>query len=235
MVSIRQWITVLASTLLLTGCERSQDAGKTPADEALAPSEILPVDPPLDREGLLRAVGRAASDFASGLEDRDRQLQLDGRLFEVRLRFGCAGDAIETREWSFDEGQRVLRVRVEPELTSDSAALEALNLEGFEAVEGFWIRRPWLLEAACPAVREISPAADATAAPDPAAQPAADTETDPDADNNALSPRVGIAHFSPSKIRERGGATVGLIRQQSSWLKARRRARPDTTWYSPAD
>ena len=197
MVSLRPWSVLLASAALLAACERSPPAGTEAESEPTSPTELLPVaDPPLDRERLLLAVARAASDFAAGRDDGERQRQLSGRRFEVRLRVGCESDDIATRQWSFDEPNRVLRVRVEPELSASDPAIAALGLEPFEAVEGFWIRRPWLLHAACP---ETAPAAPA------------DEEADGEADAPgerppAAQPHVGIAHFfteQDSRLRRR--------------------------------
>jgi len=187
MVARRPWLALLAGAVLVTACERSP----TPAPEDSGPptpSELLPVaDPPLDRERVLIAVARAASDFAAGRDDGARQRDLAGRRFEVRLRFGCEGDAFASRQWSFDERRRVLRVRVEPELSGAGPAIAALGLEGFEAVEGFWIRRPWLLQAACPVRREAPEAEDEGAVPA--------EESEAEALDSASEPRIGIAHF----------------------------------------
>src|SRR5690606_32843882 len=124
----------------------------TPSSQSAV--DVLPVaEPPLDRSELLLAVAQAASDFAAGHDDATRQRALDGRLFEVALRFGCSNDGDDARLWSFDAPTRVLRVRVAPELSADSPEVTRLELGDFEAIEGFWVRRPWLLEAACPAPR----------------------------------------------------------------------------------
>lgn len=186
MVASRQWCVLLASAVVLAACGRSAAPEPAPEGEAQASTELPPVtEPPLDRERLLFAVARAASDFATGRNDRERQLQLDGRRFEVRLRFGCEGDDMATRRWSFDEPSRVLRIRVEPELSATGLAIEALGLEPFEAVEGFWIRRPWLLQAAC-STRRAPPESDAEGR---------SSSKEGGEELGAEQPRIGIAHF----------------------------------------
>lgn len=183
------------SIALLGACEQSEDTAAPNGPPTTSIAEALPaVDPPLDRSALLLAVSRAASDFATGRDATARQRNLDGRLFEVGLRFGCSGETIPTRSWSFDETSRVLRVRVEHELTIDAPEIQGLGLDGFEAIEGFWIQRPWLLDAACPAVEPTRDSTDTTASTEEVddrdeAAPAAEPAT------AAPSPRVGIAHF----------------------------------------
>ena len=154
---------------------------------------ILPLaDPPLDREALLLAVARAASAAALREDDSETQRELDGDRFELRLRFGCTGPAggaqTERRIWSFDEKQRILRVRVEPDISATSPSVEKLAGQRFEAVEGFWIGRPWLLAAGCP-VPELEPE-----------QAGQDRGQKPVIEGNsgtvlAPVPRIGIAQF----------------------------------------
>lgn len=186
------FLSAFACAALAAGCERVENS-PPPSEPATEPvSEVLPaVDPPLDRSGLLLAVARTASDFTAGRDDSNRQRTLDGRRFEVGLRFGCPGVTDETRTWTFDAESGVLRVRVEPELTIDAAEISDLDLDEFEAIEGFWIQRPWLLETACPR---------AASSPEPAEEDAAATDTDSempeiDAPPRPAMPRVGIAHF----------------------------------------
>jgi hypothetical protein len=44
----------------------------------------------------------------------------------------------------------VLSIKVEPGITSEIATVHAFGGDAYEAVEGFWIRRPWMLAAGCP-------------------------------------------------------------------------------------
>jgi hypothetical protein len=161
----------------------------------------LVVEPPLDRQGLLLAVMRAGSQFVLGRDDPEWQRQLGGRRFQVALRFGCPGDEMPTRQWTFDEETRVLRLSVEPDLTTQAPAVAELGFEQFEAVEGFWLNRPWLLEPGCPALP-------AEAASDDAEED--EGENDPSEPQVAAPPRVGLAHFftaqdSRAQRRERRG------------------------------
>jgi hypothetical protein len=112
-----------------------------------APAEIL------GREQLLVAAQHAASDFAVGLDDAQRQEELAGRKFEFRVRFGCDGpsqDPAGALDWSLSKDSGALKVRATPTLSTKDPPVKAIAGEAFEAVEGFWIREPWLLTAACP-------------------------------------------------------------------------------------
>lgn len=194
MARLRFQIVALAGVAVLVSCGPGADgAGENAAVNAAA-REIprLPAaEPPLDREALLLAVARAASAAALGADDRDPQRELDGDQIELRLRFGCAG-ASETledgsRRWSFDQERRILRYRLGPDIAGDLPAFERVAGSEFEAVEGFWIRRPWLLAAACPA----------NAPESPAEEPADDSERSrgPQARPQAAEQRIGIAQF----------------------------------------
>ena len=122
------------------------------------------VEPPLDRAALMMAVARAGSAAATGEDDRERQRELDGKRFELRLRFGCPGPGAAAgegaRRWSFDEKRRVLRISVAADIGKATPAIGDVGAP-YEAVEGFRITLPWMLSAACPvsASRDAAPAA----------------------------------------------------------------------------
>lgn len=210
MIRRRNCIFALATISLTFGCQQPDEARKdaNPAGSTAPMVPALPiVVPPLSREGLLLAVVHAASAAALGQADTEAQRQLDGKRFELRMRFGCGGETPATpddpRSWTFDAKRRVLSLQVKPELGKKLPLMEELSGDTYEAVEGFWIRRPWLLTSACPA----SPPEEA--APEAAASPQTDTKQvasekpaatpSPDAD---LTPRIGIAQFfTPTDAR----------------------------------
>ncbi len=177
----------IACAALISGCE-AQDT-PAPADSATETSALPPLplaEAPLNREALLLEVVRAASGAAVGQDGRERQRGLAGKLFEVRLRFGCPNDPQEgngTRTWSFDEERRVVRVEIKPEIVTDTPLVRALAGDDFEAAEGFWIRRPWLLQPACITQEDSSVARGEEAAIQPASSP------------DAPGAQVGIAQF----------------------------------------
>lgn len=154
--------------LLLGACSGeppAQNQATTSTNEAKPekPAELpIPVpEPPLDREQLLLASLRAASDVAAGTDDSARQKDLADRKFEFRIRFGCdapaAGPITEPLGWSFDEKSRALKIRATPTLSMKDSPIAAIAGTNFEAVEGFWIQRPWLLSAACPTGAQPAP------------------------------------------------------------------------------
>lgn len=214
MMPLDKRLALLACAGLLAACERAEpDAEPAPTTTA-ADVSVLPVaEPPLDRAALLGAIAQATSDAALGRDDTQRQAVLDGRLFELRLRFGCEGAGEDARRWSFDETRRVLRISVEPEIAAQTPAIAGLGLAGFEAVEGFWIRRPWMLEAACQT-------AASGAGPETASSGAAVSDPAPEDDQKpdplATAPRVGIAQFytaQDSRLRRRDRRAYETTRQ----------------------
>lgn len=80
-----------------------------------------------------------------------------------------------------------------PTLSADDELVRELGGGEFEAVEGFWIPRPWLLEAACPATTAAS-----AGLGDPVAESAegkAAAATQPASEPLLQWPRIGIARF----------------------------------------
>lgn len=168
------WITLSGATML-AACQPGQET-KQPASEpanGVAERSPLPLaEPPMDRAGLLDAVAVAASAAALGLGKPAPQQALDGRRFEVRIRFACAGPqgpaaAAGPFKLRFNQDDRTLRVRAEPDLTNDDAWIAALAGRPVEAVEGFWMYRPWLRADGCPVSSPDAPAAEAGPRPLP--------------------------------------------------------------------
>lgn len=186
----------LAGLSLLPGCRQRQEpqAEATTAAVTAPAAPVLPVvDPPFNREALLLAVMRAASGSALGRADIESQRKLDGRRFELRLRFGCPGAAEgdRSRSWTFDDQRRKLTVRVEPEITGGSPQVRVLGAAGYEAVEGFWVRRPWMLTAGCPV-----PITNAPVPQDQFADGAKQALAEPPP--QLPTPHIGIAQFFTS-------------------------------------
>lgn len=183
---------LLLSALALLGACQPPPPQANVEEPAAEPVQQLPNVPrleSLDRGAVLAAVAQAASAHAAGADDSATQRALDGRQFELRIRFGCGGPSPALREqwlgWSFDEEKRTLRVRARPTLASDDPLVQELGARGFEAVEGFWIPRPWLLEALCPAAVAATPALAADGLLD-------DAEVE---EPLPRWPRIGIAQF----------------------------------------
>ena len=155
----------LLGTAACQPADPGTDTNEQNVAEDAAPALPLPVaEKPLDRSALLIAAAKAGSATALGADDLADQRDLDGKTFEVKIRFGCVSDADQADQKKtgpfnvrFDPKDRTLRVRAAPDLTLDTPQVA---LEGVEHVEGFWMRRPWLLAPGCP---RGSPASDGDA------------------------------------------------------------------------
>lgn len=213
---------LLAATSVVGACQQEPAADTNVAEEPVLNLPSVPKpQPPIDRASLLAAVTEAASATAAGTELPESVQSLDGRQFEIRIRFGCRGPAADLPErwlgWSFDPEERRIRVRAMPTISSDEPLVERIADERIEAVEGFWIPRPWLLVPVCPAaaaVRRATPEEQAQARAAQADQEQtppeatgqekdrlrqAETTEEPAVDRVGeplpAAPRIGIAQF----------------------------------------
>ncbi len=194
----------LITAAAAAGCQ--QEPAADPASES--PVVNLPAvarpEPALDRAALLAAVAKAASASVAGTELPADLRALDGRQFEARVRFGCRGPSEQTDEewlaWSFEPESRTVRVRARPTISKEDPFVGGLGGEELEAVEGFWIPRPWLLQAVCPANAAIaSPTGEADSVqPAEASRPAADKKVVEQVEPLPNRQRVGIAQFFTS-------------------------------------
>lgn len=199
-------LSPLAALAILGACQRpepqeGEDAIEEP--ELNLPAVPRP-QPPMDRAAILAAVAQAASAAASGADDAEAQGALDGRQFEFRIRFGCKGPSSRLRDewlgWALDRESGTLRVRAMPTLSAQEQLVKALGGDQFEAVEGFWIPRPWLIASVCPAAAARVPGrgepaseADSGGAADRPGTAKAATEQS--AEPVPSWPRIGIAQF----------------------------------------
>lgn len=145
------------------GCrQQPAEPGNAAVEPVASPPRIVQANPPLDRSGLLAAVAQAASAAASGAPAPAELRALDGRQFEVRIRFGCSGPSAEDTDdwlaWSYDPASRTVQVRARPTISVKDPLVAGIGGEGFEAAEGFWIPRPWLLQPVCPAAAAVQQA-----------------------------------------------------------------------------
>jgi len=196
-------LPLLCAVSALCAC----DGGREPADvnesgTAFNIPAVPAPEPPLDRAALLAAVAEAASAAAAGQAVPESLRNLDGREFRLRIRFGCSGPSTgsgaEPLAWTYDSSARRLRVRARPTIDQDEPLAGRIGGEQFESVEGFWIPRPWLLQAVCPASAAVvgqsdepgggaAPSATNVAAAEPASEEPA-----------PAAPRIGIAQFFTS-------------------------------------
>ena len=187
-------LALLAGAMAACGQQQAVPENNA-AEEAAANRVAVPAPQPvIDRAALLAAIAQAASAAAAGQGIPPALQRLDGREFELRIRFGCSGASTalpgESLGWSFDPDKRTLRVRARPTISREEPLIAALAGEEHETVEGFWIPRPWLIQPLCPAGAAVqAPAAtedDGADDGDEASPPA------------ATAPRIGIAQFFTS-------------------------------------
>jgi hypothetical protein len=156
------------------------------------------------------AVAKASSAAALGRDDTADQRTLDGKRFEVRIRFGCRNLESQLAPGAgpfsvrYDASDRTLRVRASPDVTIDDPRIKRLADRSIEAVEGFWMRRPWLLADGCPAV----PTSSEPEATEAAEASSGQEETSAEAISKPqTSHRVGLAQFyteADSRTSRRG-------------------------------
>lgn len=195
-------LAMLAGIAVLTGCDQGEESANSMPEQPRVTMPVSAVEPPLDRANLLLAVGQAVSAASLGQDDRDQQHMLDGKPFQVRIRFGCSSSSVQgargTFEVIYEQDDRVLRVRAAPTLTLEDPVIAAIlsvpeartDAEpAIEAVEGFWLNRPWILSDGCPASTPPRGAEDS--GPD---QGKIEVEPGPGT-TTAPNQRIGIAHI----------------------------------------
>ena len=113
--------------------------------------------------GDIIAIANAAADAASsGTRLAEGASAAEGSRFAVDLPFGCDGpvseDSREAFQWRYDAKSSSLRVSVAPAVFDASEWLDEPSSSGGiaissatrnEAVEGFWIARPWSSRGTC--------------------------------------------------------------------------------------
>ncbi len=146
-------------------------AGPVAAAPAVAHEPVVPPAPGnavLARADIMTLAAQMADAVASGQAMPSAVADAAGQRFELRLPFGCRGPAEAESDaamrWRYDETDKALRVHVAPVVWTRADILDAAGqATAGEAVEGFWIARPWTASEACPATRD-NPAPDGTEA-----------------------------------------------------------------------
>jgi hypothetical protein len=164
---LRYPIIILALfSALASGCGRKPPESPRPA-AVVQTNTPAPAAPPrltadrLGRSELLAAADKAASAVAAGAPYPAEVTALAGRNFMVKLPFGCGGPSdMAPVRYTFDAQTSTLRFTAQPQVWTESPWAKALLASGkAEAVEGFWIQRPWLRTESCPALSQGAPAA----------------------------------------------------------------------------
>jgi len=170
-VQSKRVLLTVAVAALAVGCRQApqEEVDENQANTVVELPRLPIAEPPMDRAALLMEVAKAASASALGKDISNDLRKPDGKRFEVRIRFGCAPPASppEVEKTAkpaaqeqatgpfnvrFDEKDRTLRLRAAPDLTLNDRWIASVVGESVEAVEGFWMYRPWLLTDGCPVI-----------------------------------------------------------------------------------
>lgn len=125
-------------------------ASPAPAPEPTATTEPILL---LGRAQLISLAERASNAAASGEPIPQDVREAVSRRFELAIPFGCTGPSAEGSRaplrWRYDEEDQALRLHVAP-VSWGAADWGIENGSPIEAIEGFWITRPWSLAESCP-------------------------------------------------------------------------------------
>jgi hypothetical protein len=149
----------LVAIIVISSRREARHAPPPPPPPAPAVRPVQAEAPPapvLSRADLIEAADAAASDYASGAKAEPGEAALAGRRFRVVVAFGCGGaqaaDSGDFASWSTGRDGDTIRISIRPQTWTDSSFVRELGgTEEIEAVQGFWIPRPWLASEDCPA------------------------------------------------------------------------------------
>lgn len=215
-------LALAAALPLLTWCQRPPEPA-APAEPTPPPTVVL--DSTLNRAALLAALTEAGTALADG---QTRNAALTGRTVSVRLPFGCGGEAAVVSEVGglprlVRNADGSLTLTVTPEDLGASALVPATRegaVDKWEAVEGFWIARPWSGLDVCPAsatlaapAPDLAPSPAQTAIKTPAEGKAAEAKT---VDDIAAPPIVQPERTAGlAAVLETGGSRLGRRQGQA--------------------
>lgn len=183
----------------LTGCDREAAPTAAPAAPALPVPAPLP-PPSVQRADLLGAIDLARSAYAAGEANPSNALK--GRVFSVRQAFGCAGPVAAAppgqARWAWDKARKAIEISLTPaDWTAAPVLAGASGADShWEAVEGFWLTRPWLRADGCPAppILPVTPAGQTPPPVPPAAAPVAGLAAVFETGGSRVSRRDGRAY-----------------------------------------
>jgi hypothetical protein len=170
--------------------EKPKDAVPEPsaasAPQPFAVDQVPAPLPPLGRADIVHAAEAATDAAAQGAAYPLPTAALVGRTFSIRLPFGCQAQPPATADASVEINPKkgTMTLSVLPQIWTHAPWIESLvGRDGsIDAVEGFWIRRPWTTSDLCPptpnqgyAGSRLSALSGAVAPPIDAVQPSAET------------------------------------------------------------
>lgn len=197
----------VALILVFAALNRTGPPAPAPTPEVVVPArppliEAPPAPPPPATRGDIIDRARIAADaFGRANPPAPGKDPLVKRTFRIRLPFGCSGPRAEpgaAQAWyQIDAARRTVRLTARPAVWTSLPLVQ--GLEGgdeIEAVEGFWITRPWSRSETC------APRGEQPATTSPAAGPVAET--------------LGLARIfsqDESRVVRRNGRPYELVRK----------------------
>lgn len=129
---------------------RDPVAVETPAPQPSPTSEPVRI---LGRADIIALADEATEALVAGEPLPAEVRDAVDRRFELAVPFGCGGaageDSLAPLRWRYDAEEEALRLHVAA--TSWTAAEWGLSqAAGIEAIEGFWVARPWSSSGECP-------------------------------------------------------------------------------------
>lgn len=182
----------------------------------MPPPPLTVVPPPtLERAALLGLVAKAADAAGSARPQPEELRSAVGRRFDLVLPFGCEGPVEGDRKtpfgWQYDAVRTTLRIWIKPvrweraiwpRVPEDADA-------GEQAMEGFWIERPWSTATSCPTPSSES----AVAAVDPGQEHdevAIARRVEDDAKTNARGYEI-VKRMEPGDFDPARGFTLRIV------------------------
>lgn len=130
-----------------------------------APTPTEEADRTLYRPELIALASKAADATARGAPMPSATGAAVGKQFSIALPFGCDGPSAvgsdAAMRWRYDDKAEVLRLHVAPVSWSPTEWWAESAPASLEAIEGFWIARPWTDSEDCPPVGEPAAASGA--------------------------------------------------------------------------
>lgn len=151
---------VLGAVVVHKTREKTRPQPAPVALPAAAPlATVMPEPPPLTRTELVQNANAAADAYAIGAKPSLAKSALIGRSFTMRIPFGCGGPGgaapSAQEDVELDPATLSLKLTAQPATWTSLPLFQGVpGADRIEAVEGFWIPRPWASSEACPPVRD---------------------------------------------------------------------------------
>lgn len=161
-VSIAAALIVLLLAAWLVSGRDSAPIPPSPAPEPLVVPPSLPTpEPPVGRADLLRDAEAVASIYAGDpIGSAAAATSLAKRRFVLRIPFGCRGPQSASSAaqafYEYDAKTRTVRLVARPTTWGTTPLLlQTEPPDKIEAVEGFWLPRPWSQSEVCPRLLDV--------------------------------------------------------------------------------